>query len=69
MADGPAAASADLITLPHHVEFLSDRWLEEFSIPGAEGYEANQRAREELGSGELYPFVLVFRSDGGDELR
>jgi RND superfamily putative drug exporter len=46
---------------------VSDRWLEEFSIPGAEGYEANQRARNELGNGELYPFVLVLRSqDGGD---
>ena len=45
---------------------VADRWLEEFSIPGAEGYEANQRAREQLGSGELYPFVLVFRAEDGD---
>ena len=42
---------------------LSDRWLEDFSIPGAEGYEANQRAVQELGNGELFPFVLVFRAD------
>ncbi len=43
---------------------LSDRWLEDFSIPGAEGYEANQRAVQELGNGELFPFVLVLRSEG-----
>ena len=29
MADRAAAAGADLVTLPHHVEFLSERWLEE----------------------------------------
>ena len=29
MADRAAQAGTDLITLPHHVEFLSDRWLEE----------------------------------------
>jgi hypothetical protein len=29
MADRAAQAGMDLITLPHHVEFLSDRWLEE----------------------------------------
>ena len=27
---------------------LADRWLEDFSIPGADGYEANQRAVQEL---------------------
>ncbi|MBA2384622.1 MAG: MMPL family transporter, partial [Actinobacteria bacterium] len=43
---------------------LADRWLEDFSIPGADGYEANQRAVQELGNGELFPFVLVFRADG-----
>ena len=43
---------------------LADRWLEDFSIPGADGYEANQRAVQELGSGELFPFVLVMRADG-----
>ena len=29
MADRAAQAGMDLITLPHHVEFLSDRWMEE----------------------------------------
>jgi len=43
---------------------LADRWLEDFSIPGASGYEANQRALETLGSGEIFPFVLVLRADG-----
>ena len=43
---------------------VSDRWLEEFSIPGAEGYEANTRAVEKLGTGQLYPFVVVLRADG-----
>jgi len=43
---------------------LADRWLEDFSIPGADGYEANQRAVQELGNGSLFPFVLVLRADG-----
>jgi RND superfamily putative drug exporter len=43
---------------------VADRWLETFSIPGASGYEANQRAADNLGNGELYPFVLVLRADG-----
>jgi putative drug exporter of the RND superfamily len=42
---------------------VADRWLEEFSIPGASGYEANQRAVDNLGNGELYPFVVVLRAD------
>ena len=42
---------------------VGDRWLEDFSIPGASGYEANQRAVAKLGNGELFPFVLVFRAD------
>ena len=29
MADRPQAPAMDLITLPHHVELLSDRWVEE----------------------------------------
>ena len=29
MADRAAPAGMDLITLPHHAEFLSDRWIEE----------------------------------------
>ncbi len=43
---------------------LADRWLEDFSIPGADGYEANQRAVQEFGNGGLFPFVLVLRADG-----
>jgi len=43
---------------------LADRWLEDFSIPGADGYEANQRAVRELGNGGLFPFVLVLKSEG-----
>nr|MBA2360537.1 MMPL family transporter [Actinomycetota bacterium] len=42
---------------------LADRWLEDFSIPGASGYDANQRAHEALGNGELFPFVVVLRAD------
>ena len=42
---------------------VADRWLEDFSIPGASGYEADQRALAKLGNGELFPFVLVFRAD------
>jgi hypothetical protein len=29
MADKPQAPAMDLITLPHHVELLTDRWLDE----------------------------------------
>jgi RND superfamily putative drug exporter len=42
---------------------VSDRWLEEFSIPGASGYEANKRALDTLGNGQLYPLVVVVRAD------
>ena len=42
---------------------VADRWLEDFSIPGASGYEANQRAVAKLGNGELFPFVIVLRAD------
>src|SRR5688572_17851675 len=42
---------------------VADRWLEDFSIPGASGYEANQRALAELGNGELFPRVIVLRAD------
>src|SRR5215216_434488 len=42
---------------------VADRWLEEFSIPGASGYEADQRALAKLGNGELYPFVIALRAD------
>lgn len=43
---------------------LADRWSEEFSIPVADGYEANRRTLEALGSGARLPFVLGFRTDG-----
>ncbi|MDX6439658.1 MAG: putative drug exporter of the superfamily [Gaiellaceae bacterium] len=43
---------------------VANRWLEDFSIPDAPGYEADQRAVAKLGNGELFPFVLVFRADG-----
>ena len=45
---------------------VSDRWLEQFSIPGFSAYEANQRVVETFGNGELAPFVAVFRSEQGD---
>jgi putative drug exporter of the RND superfamily len=43
---------------------VADRWLEDFSIPGASAYDANQRAFAELGNGEVFPRVLVLRADG-----
>ena len=43
---------------------VADRWLEDFSIPGASGYEANQRGVAKLGNGELFPRVIVFRGQG-----
>jgi putative drug exporter of the RND superfamily len=43
---------------------VADRWLEDFSIPGASGYEANQRAVAKLGNGELFPRVIVLRGEG-----
>jgi putative drug exporter of the RND superfamily len=42
---------------------VADRWLEDFSIPGAPGYEANQRALAKLGNGELFPRVIVLKAD------
>jgi len=38
---------------------VADRWLEDFSNPGAPGYEADQRTVAALGNGELFPFVIV----------
>jgi len=43
---------------------VADRWLEDFSIPGASGYEADQRALAKLGNGELFPYVIALRADG-----
>jgi len=42
---------------------VADRWLEDFSIPGASGYEADQRALAKLGNGELFPYVIALRAD------
>ncbi len=43
---------------------VSDRWQENFSIPGYSAYEANQRALKTFGTGEQYPLVAVFHSSG-----
>jgi RND superfamily putative drug exporter len=45
---------------------VSDRWLEQFSIPGYSAYEANQRTLKAFGSGEQYPLVAVIRAPGRD---
>ena len=43
---------------------LSDRWFQEFSLPGEPAYEANKRAVEAFGNGRLAPYVAVLRADG-----
>ena len=43
---------------------MTDRWLKTFSIPGYSAYEANQRTLQTLGSGEIQPYVPVFKSAG-----
>src|SRR3954449_4565046 len=43
---------------------VSDRWQENFSIPGYSAYEANQRALHSLGTGAQVPLVAVFHSNG-----
>jgi RND superfamily putative drug exporter len=45
---------------------VSNRWLEQFSIPGYTAYETNQTALKVFGSGEQPPHVAVFRQAGGD---
>lgn len=45
---------------------LSDRWFEQFSIPGYSAYEANNRTLEMFGTGRQYPVVLVFSVEDGD---
>ena len=47
---------------------VADRWLQTFSIPGNEAYEANQRASAALGSGEFQPFVAVIRANDGRDV-
>jgi RND superfamily putative drug exporter len=43
---------------------VSDRWLEQFSIPGFSAYEANQRTLEQFGSGAQAPNIAVLRVQG-----
>jgi len=43
---------------------VSNRWQENFSIPGYSAYEANQRALHSLGTGAQVPLVPVFHSKG-----
>jgi putative drug exporter of the RND superfamily len=43
---------------------VSNRWQENFSIPGYSAYEANQRALHKLGTGAQMPLVAVFHSNG-----
>jgi RND superfamily putative drug exporter len=43
---------------------VSNRWQENFSIPGYSAYEANQRALHSLGTGAQVPLVAVFHSSG-----
>ncbi len=45
---------------------LTDRWFEQFSIPGYSAYEANQRTLERFGTGRQYPMVIVFHVESGD---
>jgi len=39
---------------------LSDRWFQEFSIPGYSAYEANSRIFQTFGIARQYPVQLVF---------
>jgi RND superfamily putative drug exporter len=43
---------------------VSNRWLEQFSIPGFSAYEANQRTLETFGSGAQPPNIAVLRVQG-----
>jgi RND superfamily putative drug exporter len=45
---------------------VSDRWLEQFSIPGYSAYEANQRTKDNFGSGEQFALVGVITAPGRD---
>jgi RND superfamily putative drug exporter len=45
---------------------VSDRWLEQFSIPGYSAYEANQRTLHAFGSGEQFALVGVITAPGRD---
>ena len=43
---------------------VSKRWFQSFSIPGASGYETNQRTLKAYGVGVRPPNVVVFKTDG-----
>ena len=43
---------------------VSDRWLEQFSVPGYPAWEANQRTLEAFGNGDQPPHVVVFQAEG-----
>src|SRR5262245_54293920 len=43
---------------------VSNRWLEQFSIPGFSAYEANQRTLADFGSGAQAPNIAVLRVKG-----
>src|SRR5690349_4709959 len=43
---------------------VADRYAQDFSIPGHEAYEANQRAFKRFGTGKNYPVQLVYVSKG-----
>jgi RND superfamily putative drug exporter len=45
---------------------VSNRWLEQFSIPGYSAYEANQRTLHTFGSGEQFALVGVITAPGRD---
>jgi len=45
---------------------VSNRWLEQFSIPGYSAYEANQRTLHTFGSGEQFALVGVINAPGRD---
>jgi len=45
---------------------LSDRWFQEFSIPGYSAYEANSRIFQTFGIARQYPVQLVFHVEQGD---
>jgi putative drug exporter of the RND superfamily len=45
---------------------VSDRWAQDFSIPGYSAYETNQRALGTFGTGEQTPLVLVFHDPGAN---
>ncbi len=45
---------------------LSDRWFQEFSIPGYSAYEANSRIFDTFGTARQYPVQLVFQVEEGD---